>query len=58
MLTAARTIVRGGYAANDGYADQLEGQMASIKLSMDLVWRCLGVWATVLAILLLVNVIS
>jgi AmpE protein len=58
MLTSARTIVTGGFAANDGYADQLEGQMASIKLSMDLVWRSLGVWATVLAILLLVDVIA
>lgn len=58
MLTAARTIVRDGYAENDGYADQLQGQMASIKLSMDLVWRSLGVWATVLAILLLVDVIA
>jgi AmpE protein len=58
MLTSARTIVRGGHAENDGYADQLQGQMASIKLSMDLVWRSLGVWATVLAILLLVDVIA
>ena len=58
MLTSARTIVKTGHAANDGYADQLQGPMASIKLSMDLVWRSLGVWATVLAILLLVNVIA
>jgi len=58
MLTSARTIVKTGHAANDGYADQLQGPMASIKLSMDLVWRSLGVWATVLAILLLINVIS
>jgi AmpE protein len=58
MLTCARTIVKTGHAANDGYADQLQGPMASIKLSMDLVWRVLGVWATVLAILLLVNVIA
>jgi len=58
MLTSARTIVMSGHAANDGYADQLGGPMASIKLSMDLVWRSLGVWATVLAILLLVNVIA
>jgi len=58
MLTSARTIVNTGHAENDGYADQLGGPMASIKLSMDLVWRSLGVWATVLAILLLVNVIS
>jgi AmpE protein len=58
MLTCARTIVKTGHAENDGYADQLQGPMASIKLSMDLVWRVLGVWATVLAILLLVNVIA
>lgn len=58
MLTSARTIVMSGHAENDGYADQLQGPMASIKLAMDLVWRSLGVWATVLAILLLVNVIA
>jgi len=58
MLTSARTIVMSGHAENDGYADQLRGHMATIKLSMDLVWRLLGVWATVLALLLLVNVIS
>ena len=58
MLTSARCIVKTGGAENDGYADQLQGPMATIKLSMDLVWRSLGVWATVLAILLLVNVIS
>ncbi len=58
MLTSARIIVMTGHAENDGYADQLQGPMATIKLSMDLVWRTLGVWATVLAILLLVNVIA
>jgi AmpE protein len=58
MLASARCIVKTGGAENDGYADQLQGPMASIKLSMDLVWRSLGVWATVLAILLLVNVIA
>ena len=58
MLTSARCIVKTGHAENDGYADQLQGRMATIKLSMDLIWRSLGVWATVLAILLLVNVIS
>ncbi len=58
MLTSARCIVITGSAENDGYADQLKGPMATIKLSMDLVWRSLGVWAFVLAILLLVNVIS
>ena len=58
MLTSARCIVKTGHAEKDGYADQLGGPMVTIKLSMDLVWRSLGVWATVLAILLLVNVIS
>ena len=58
MLCSARTIVTSGHAANDGYADQLLGPMAAIKLSMDLVWRSLGVWATVLALLLLVDVIA
>ncbi len=58
MLTSARTAVMSGHAENDGYADQLRGQMTTLKLSMDLVWRLLGVWATVLALLLLVNVIS
>ncbi len=58
MLTSARTIVKTGHAENDGYADQLQGHMGTIKLSMDLVWRTLGVWATLLAILLLVNVIA
>ena len=58
MLTSARTIVMTGHAEHDGYADQLQGPMATIKLAMDLVWRTLGVWATVLAILLLVNVIA
>jgi AmpE protein len=58
MLISALTIVKSGHAENDGYADQLHGPMATIKLSMDLIWRSLGVWATALAILLLVNVIA
>ena len=58
MLTSARTIVNSGSVQKDGYADQLDGPMACIRMSMDLVWRSLGVWATVLAILLLVNVIA
>lgn len=58
MLTSARTIVKTGHAERDGYADELEGPMVTIKLAMDLVWRSLGVWATVLAILLLVDVIA
>lgn len=58
MLTSARTMVKSGRVQNDGYIDQPEGPMASIRLSMDLVWRSLGVWATVLAVLLLIDVIA
>lgn len=58
MLTSARTMVKSGGVLNDGYTDQPEGPMGSIRLSMDLVWRSLGVWATVLAILLLIDVIA
>lgn len=58
LLASARTIVLSGRAAKDGYADQLEGPLASLKQAMDLAWRALGVWLTVLAILLLVDVIS
>jgi membrane protein required for beta-lactamase induction len=32
--------------------------MATLKQAMDLVWRALGVWLTVLALLLLIDVIS
>ena len=46
-----------GHAARDGYADQLDGPMISLQLAMDLTWRMLGVWLTVLALLLLVGVI-
>ncbi len=58
LLASARCIVLTGHAARDGYADQLSGPLASLKQSMDLVWRALGVWLTVLALLLLINVIS
>lgn len=58
LYCAAREIVLTGHAARDGYADQLDGRMAVIKQAMDLVWRVLGVWLTVLAILLLVGVIA
>lgn len=58
LLASARCIVLTGHAARDGYADQLGGPLASLKQSMDLVWRALGVWLTVLAILLLIDVIS
>ena len=58
LLASARCIVLTGHAARDGYADQLGGSLASLKQAMDLVWRALGVWLTVLALLLLVDVIS
>jgi AmpE protein len=58
LLASARQIVLSGHAARDGYADQLDGQLASLKQSMDLVWRVLGVWITVLALLLLVDVVT
>lgn len=58
LYTAARQIVLSGRAARDGYADQLDGPLGCLKQAMDLVWRVLGVWLTVLALLLLVNVIS
>ncbi len=58
LLASARQIVLSGHAAKDGYADQLDGPLATLKQSMDLVWRVLGVWMTVLAILLLINVIT
>ena len=58
LLTAAQQIVLSGHVMNDGYADQLDGPMASLRQSMDLVWRVLGVWMTVLALLLLIDVIT
>jgi len=58
LLASARQIVLSGHAAQDGYADQLDGPLATLKLSMDLVWRVLGVWLTALALLLLIDVIT
>ena len=57
LLASARSVVMAGHAARDGYADQLDGPMVSLQLAMDLTWRMLGVWLTVLALLLLVGVI-
>lgn len=57
LLAAARSVVLSGHAAQDGYADQLDGPMIGLQQAMDLTWRMLGVWMTVLAILLLVGVI-
>ena len=58
LLASARSVVFSGHAARDGYADQLEGPMVSLQQAMDLVWRMLGVWLTVLALLLLVGVLA
>ena len=58
LLASARQIVLSGHAAQDGYADRLDGPLAGLKQSMDLVWRVLGVWLTALALLLLINVIT
>jgi len=58
LYAAARQVVLTGHAARDGYADQLDGPLGCLKQAMDLVWRMLGVWLTVLAVLLLVDVIA
>jgi len=59
LLASGRQIVLSGHAAQDGYADRLmDGPLASLKQSMDLVWRVLGVWLTALALLLLIDVIT
>jgi len=58
LLASARQIILSGHAARDGYADQLDGPLSCLKQSMDLVWRVLGVWMTVLALLLLVDVVT
>jgi AmpE protein len=57
LLASARSVVLTGHAARDGYADQLDGPMIALQHSMDLTWRMLGVWLTVLALLLLVGVL-
>ncbi len=57
LLAAATNVVMTGHAARDGYADQLDGPLIGLQQAMDLTWRMLGVWMTVLAILLLVGVI-
>jgi len=57
LLSSARCIVLTGHAARDGYADQIHGPMICLQQAMDLTWRILGVWLTVLALLLLIGVI-
>lgn len=58
LLTSACSIVLSGHAARDGYADQLKGPFVDLQQAMDLTWRVLGVWMTVLALLLLIGVIT
>jgi AmpE protein len=58
LLASARSVVLTGHAARDGYADQLSGPMVCLQQAMDLVWRMLGVWLTVLALLLLIGVLA
>lgn len=58
LYAAATRIVMTGHAARDGYADQLSGPLSCLRQAMDLIWRVLGVWLTVLALLLLIDVIA
>ena len=58
LIAAAQQIVLSGQAARDGYADQLSGPLACLRQAMDLIWRMLGVWLTVLALLLLIDVVA
>ena len=58
LLASARSVVLTGHAARDGYADQLDGPMIGLQQAMDLTWRMLGVWLTVLALLLLISVMT
>lgn len=58
LIAAAQQIVLSGRAARDGYADQLSGPLACLRQAMDLIWRVLGVWLTVLALLLLIDVVA
>mgnify|MGYP001814372102 FL=1 len=58
LLASAQVVVLTGHATRDGYADHLDGPMVCLQQAMDLVWRMLGVWLTVLALLLLVGVLA
>jgi len=57
LLISACRIVLTGHAARDGYADDITGPLVCLQQAMDLTWRILGVWLTVLALLLLIGVI-
>ena len=58
LRVAARDVGVSGRAARDVHAEQLDGPLGCHKQAMDLVWRSLGVWPTVLAPVPLVNVIA
>jgi len=58
LLAAACQVVHSGHAAMDGFADQFGGRGACVALAGDMVWRMLGVWLTVMALLLLTGWIA
>ncbi len=58
LLAAACQVVHSGHAAMDGFADQFGGRGAYVLLAGDMIWRILGVWLTVLALLLLAGWIA
>ena len=42
----------------NGFADQFGGRAAFVALAGDMIWRVLGVWLTVMALLLLTGAIA
>ena len=58
LLAAACQVVLSGHAALDGFADQFKGHGAEVALAGDMIWRILGVWLTVMALLLLTGWIA
>lgn len=54
LRAAACSIILTGTAGNDGFADQLENEPhTAVQQAMGLIWRVMGVWLAVLAMLLL-----
>jgi len=58
LLAAACQVVHSGHAAMNGFADQFGGRAAFVALAGDMIWRVLGVWLTVMALLLLTGAIA
>ncbi len=58
LMSAACQVVHSGHAAMDGFADQFGGRAAHVALAGDMIWRILGVWLTVMALLLLAGAIA